>query len=112
MSQFDPEWWELEIERLTERERQLETELAAANTRIKDIEARGIHSCHDGCQRLECRQRRRIEELLAACEAASEYFGASLHPVAAKLRAAISRNLNQQSDATLTSNQPHKQRYY
>lgn len=34
-----------------ERQRQL----------IEDIDASGIHSCHDHCQRLECAQRREIE---------------------------------------------------
>lgn len=36
-----------------ERQRQL----------IEDIDASGIHSCHDRCQRLECVQRREIERL-------------------------------------------------
>lgn len=38
-----------------ERQRQL----------IEDIDASGIHSCHDHCQRLECAQRREIERLRA-----------------------------------------------
>lgn len=38
-----------------ERQRQL----------IEDIDASGIHSCHDRCQRVECVQRREIERLRA-----------------------------------------------
>ena len=32
---------------------------------IEDIDASGIHSCHDRCQRVECVQRREIERLRA-----------------------------------------------
>lgn len=41
----------------------LRTELAASREQIENLQTGRLHTCHENCQRVECRQRRRIAEL-------------------------------------------------
>lgn len=43
--------------------RQLERELNEAKATVENLKASTIHSCGDGCQRIECVLRRRVKEL-------------------------------------------------
>lgn len=49
------------------------TKLQAELARLTaELEAKGLHTCHEDCQRLECRQRREIEAIKAERDALAE----------------------------------------
>ena len=52
-----------EIAKFSDEQAQWARDLLAAANYIDNDEVKGIHSCHDNCQRLECVQRREIERL-------------------------------------------------
>ena len=53
----------------------LQSSLDSANERVKELETNRIHTCHDQCPKIECVQRRRIEELEAENKKLREALG-------------------------------------
>ena len=54
-----------DLGRFNDEQAQWERDLLDAADYIDNDEARGVHSCHNRCQRLECVQRREIDRLNA-----------------------------------------------
>lgn len=71
---------------------------------IDDNSAQTVHSCHEGCQRVECRQRREIDDLRASLEqfettALEHMHGASVEITNLKTQLAAERNLRHAATA-------------
>jgi hypothetical protein len=62
-----------EIAKFSDEQAQWERDLLDAADYIDNDEVKGIHSCHDNCQRLECVQRREIERLRRELAEAGKY---------------------------------------